>query len=70
MTCPYCHAPLQKGYLKSSQAIFWGPERAPGSISGDIPVARPTWKGLLEGLYAESGYCEACGKIIISLDQP
>ena len=31
MRCPYCLAEMQKGYVKSSQGIHWGPEKELGA---------------------------------------
>ena len=61
------NAEMQKGYVKSSQGIHWGPEKELGAMGNDIHLAKPTWKSMAEGLFVDADFCEMCGKIIISL---
>ena len=68
MTCPFCNEELEKGYIKSSHAIQWGPVRELGLVNGDIVLAKPSVKGIFEGLFVESHCCNKCRKIIVSFD--
>ena len=43
MTCPFCNEELEKGYIKSSHAIQWGPVRELGLVNGDIVLAKPSF---------------------------
>lgn len=45
-----------------------GAERDLGFVKKDLRVANASWKELTEGCWAESFYCEACRKVIVSLD--
>ena len=68
MRCPCCNAEMKDGYLKSSHAIFWGPDRELGYYPEDIKLGPATWKGIFEGVFAQSSYCPACKKLIVSLE--
>ena len=67
MKCPYCGGDMKLGYIKSSHAVHWGPERELGAAA-DLCLVKPTMKGMLEGLFVESQYCAVCNKIMISLN--
>jgi len=69
MRCPYCNREMKMGYIKSSHAICWGTEKEPGVVKDDLCLTKPTWRGISKGLFAESYDCEACGILIVPLDQ-
>ena len=66
MKCPYCNEEMERGYLKSSQRIHWGKEKALGFLPDDIKLTKDFWKGFFEGFYVEAYHCRHCGKIVIS----
>ena len=68
MTCPFCNEALEHGYIKSSHAIHWGANKELGLVDNDIALAKPTMRGMFEGLFAEAHCCKKCRKIIVSFD--
>jgi len=72
MKCPYCGAELKKGEIVSGQGMRWHPEEASGAAAGPIRLTKPGMKGFLkslqEGFSVEAHYCEACKKLIVSLE--
>lgn len=70
MECPYCHKPMQKGYINGDRyPLKWVEE----SKNKD-PVLNFFTKGIkltkyFEGNSIESEYCSDCKKIIISLNK-
>jgi len=69
MKCPYCHAEMEKGYLKSSRMMHWGSERELGYVRNDIHLTKSVWKGMVEGCFAESYYCRTCRNIMVPLNE-
>ena len=51
MKCSYCCAEMEKGYLKSSHGMHWGPDRELGSVRDDIHLAKAGWKERSEGVF-------------------
>ena len=69
MNCPYCNEELENGYIKSSHSVYWGPNRKLGLVGNDFVLAKPSLKGIFEGLFTEAHCCKKCKKIIISFDE-
>jgi len=67
MKCSCCNTEMEKGYLKSSHGMHWGPDRELGSVRDDIHLAKAGWKELSEGVFVESYCCRNCGTIIVPL---
>ena len=68
MTCPYCDGEMEKGYIKSSHAVHWGPGKELGFVNDDIVLAKPSMRGILEGLFVEAHCCKNCKKVVVSFD--
>jgi len=67
MKCPYCCAEMEKGYLKSSHGMHWGPDKELGYVRDDIHLAKVGWKEMSEGVFVESFCCRNCEAIIVPL---
>lgn len=70
MKCPYCGAEMQEGWLQSTRPFFWGQEQTerflvkPQKKKGEFYVSEGFW----EGSFAPADYCEACKKLILSVN--
>lgn len=68
MNCPYCNEEMEHGYIKSSQCMHWGKEKALGYFPKDMKLTKNFWKGFFEGNFVEAYHCRHCEKIVISLE--
>lgn len=62
MDCPYCKGDLEKGYIKSSHAVHWGPAKEFGFVNDDIVLAKPSMRGILERHFVEAHCCKKMQK--------
>ena len=70
MKCPCCGGEMREGWLQSTRPFFWGEEPnerfwcTPQKKKGEFWVSEGFW----EGSSAPASYCEACKKIIVSVE--
>lgn len=58
----------RKAISRAATQSTGGPVRELGLVNGDIVLAKPSVKGIFEGLFVESHCCNKCRKIIVSFD--
>lgn len=59
LLCPYCAQEMQEGFLQSSGAILWTPEKADGIFRPDQDGFFLA-KNLLRATPVPSHYCKYC----------
>jgi len=66
--CPCCGKEMREGYIKSSHAVFWAPDRNAISPEG-VLLTGSLWKGFWKGHSVPSWLCESCDLVITRIEK-